>query len=384
MPAAGTNNTFFFLDEEGTLRIVGLYERKIEQPEILAHDITDIACGYNHAVCVDNDGNVWMFGNIDYYAQLKKELKEREEQIAEEQNRLTNRFKRWIGFAEEEEQVKYTPPSFELFQKVPSLVDIRAVYSGYYHTMFIDSCNNVYGFGDNNYGQLGLGHAKNVKKPTLIKSVHSIHSIACGEEHTIFLTRDREVYACGRNNNGQIGVKKSTERLVTPTKLYLLENIVSVACGAYHTLVLNLEGEVYSFGNNSSSQLGINENQEMESGLYYKIDIPSIKSISCGATCSMILTDDGKLYGSGSSCFGQLGTYNSISSFTELNFNDIDFVIQLRHTTFVKTKTTLECVGADCEGHYCSSTNYSENDSIITMPTTISFSGACRIKSARK
>jgi X-linked retinitis pigmentosa GTPase regulator len=45
-------------------------------------------------------------------------------------------------------------------------------------------------FGSNNWGQLGLGHEKNIEKPSCVKSLKKEKAklIACGRSHTIVST----------------------------------------------------------------------------------------------------------------------------------------------------------------------------------------------------
>ena len=74
--------------------------------------------------------------------------------------------------------------------------------------------NKVFGYGDANQGQLGLGGdmKDRVMQPTLIVGLSNMHirEVACGKYHALFLTesgdnRRRELWACGANNFGQIG-----------------------------------------------------------------------------------------------------------------------------------------------------------------------------------
>jgi alpha-tubulin suppressor-like RCC1 family protein len=48
---------------------------------------------------------------------------------------------------------------------------------------------------------------------------------------------------------GQLGLGDSLNRL-TPTKNYLISNIISVSSGEFHSLALNKSGSVFSFGYN--------------------------------------------------------------------------------------------------------------------------------------
>ena len=71
------------------------------------------------------------------------------------------------------------------------------------------SHTRLYGWGMNNWGQLGVGSIENKMHPTEIKLGKEIISVAAGENHTIALTGEGEVYGWGSNQYFQLGVPKS-------------------------------------------------------------------------------------------------------------------------------------------------------------------------------
>jgi alpha-tubulin suppressor-like RCC1 family protein len=76
-----------------------------------------------------------------------------------------------------------------------------------------------------------------------------ISQIACGNFHTVLLKNNEEVYVFGRNYNGQLGLGHNNDQNV-PQLLMKDENINQIACGSYHTVILKSNGNVYIFGNN--------------------------------------------------------------------------------------------------------------------------------------
>lgn len=75
-------------------------------------------------------------------------------------------------------------------------------------SFFKDKKGNLYAFGMNTYGQLGIGTRNNTPKPTLVKELVGVNIIglAGGEEHTVAVADDGRVYAWGRNDEGQVGL----------------------------------------------------------------------------------------------------------------------------------------------------------------------------------
>jgi alpha-tubulin suppressor-like RCC1 family protein len=65
------------------------------------------------------------------------------------------------------------------------------------------------------------------------------------------------VYACGKNDYGQLGVDGATNlknfsKIILPAEM---DNIAQVCCGYYHTLVLSSSGVVGGFGRNDYGQV---------------------------------------------------------------------------------------------------------------------------------
>lgn len=77
------------------------------------------------------------------------------------------------------------------------------------------SGGDVYSWGLNSHGQLGLG-----KEVSLLYTPHlvfaltgvAVTQISAGETHTLFLTLPGLVYCCGANKSGQLGVNRVDER----------------------------------------------------------------------------------------------------------------------------------------------------------------------------
>ena len=140
------------------------------------------------------------------------------------------------------------------------------------NSSFIITEDGLYSFGYNNNGQLGLGNNTSQNIPHKITQFNSdtIVSIACGCYHSLVLTKDG-LYSFGNNYFGQLGLGNNTHQNI-PHKItqFNSNTIVSIACGYYHSFVLTKDG-LYSFGHNNHGQLGFGNNINQ--------NIPSIISI---------------------------------------------------------------------------------------------------------
>ena len=92
---------------------------------------------------------------------------------------------------------------------------------------FIYNGNELLGFGDNEYGQLGLGDNNNRNLPTLLMKDNTIRQIVCGGYHSFILKESGELFAFGNNTHGQLGLGDNKKRKI-PTLLGTFDNTVSI------------------------------------------------------------------------------------------------------------------------------------------------------------
>ena len=81
--------------------------------------------------------------------------------------------------------------------------------------------------------------------------------IACGQTNSMAVLENGEVYGWGYNGNGQLGLGNNINQL-NPCRVTALQGVVvtSVMCGYAHTMAVTDEGGLYAWGANSYGQLG--------------------------------------------------------------------------------------------------------------------------------
>ncbi len=178
----------------------------------------------------------------------------------------------------------------------------------------LNSDGEIYGWGDNAYGTLGNGTTTSATKPTkaTMPTNTVVTQIAAGYDHALALTEDGEVYTWGSNDYGQLGI--STDSSVkTPTKITIgaQETIVSIAAGEKFSLALTEDGTIYAWGNNASQQLGVSKDVETERNVPAAVDALSahfIVSITAAYNSAAAITANGELWMWGKNESLQLGT----------------------------------------------------------------------------
>jgi alpha-tubulin suppressor-like RCC1 family protein len=169
-------------------------------------------------------------------------------------------------------------------------VNIVDMKGGYHHAIVKDVNGKLYSFGSNVYGQLGLGDKVNRKEWEEIKLNPSdnITNIACGGWHTIVADKNGQIYGVGDNDGYQLGLKGRGHRDIFEK---IKTGIVAkkIYCGHSSTIVVDTDGSIY--------ECGIGTCSKSNKFIKLNINIADIVDISCEISTHMFIrTADGSLY----------------------------------------------------------------------------------------
>lgn len=189
---------------------------------------------------------------------------------------------------------------------------IVQIACGAAHSLALTEWGQVYSWGSNSLGQLGIDSTKSFSQPKIVKTLVTKHvvQIVCGHYHSIVLTNTGELYGWGSNVYGQLGLGIPNESVPNPTLIKTLVGlpIAVIACGANHSFALSKSSAVFGWGKNTFGQLGV---QDCESKLFptqlRSLKTIGVRNISCGDDFSVFLTGDGGVFTCGLGAFGQLG-----------------------------------------------------------------------------
>uniref|UniRef100_A0A2K5VXD0 HECT and RLD domain containing E3 ubiquitin protein ligase 4 n=1 Tax=Macaca fascicularis TaxID=9541 RepID=A0A2K5VXD0_MACFA len=288
----GLRHTVFVLDD-GTVYTCGCndlgqlgHEKSRKKPEQVvaldAQNIVAVSCGEAHTLALNDKGQVYAWG-LDSDGQL--------------------------GLLGSEECIRVP-------RNIKSLSDIQIIQvaCGYYHSLALSKASEVFCWGQNKYGQLGLGtDCKKQTSPQLIKSLLGIPfmQVAAGGAHSFVLTLSGAIFGWGRNKFGQLGLNDENDRYV-PNLLKSLrsQKIVYICCGEDHTAALTKEGGVFTFGAGGYGQLGHNStSHEINPRKVFELMGSIVTQIACGRQhTSAFVPSSGRIYSFGLGGNGQLGT----------------------------------------------------------------------------
>ena len=213
-----------------------------------------------------------------------------------------------------------TPQKVTMPVGVSKFIDIDA---GGFHSLALTDTGDIYAWGTNLYGQLGLGDAaKNTTLTTPQKvgkpeGVNRFTKMVAGEYHTLALTDSRDLYSFGHYTEGCLGLGAITADQTSPQKVTnpsVGTKFIDIAGGYNHSLVLNDVGDIFSFGSNVYGQLGIKESgsgKKSEMPKKVEADGKKFTKISAGTNFCLAVSDSGVVYSWGHNYFGQLGLGDS-------------------------------------------------------------------------
>jgi alpha-tubulin suppressor-like RCC1 family protein len=110
------------------------------------------------------------------------------------------------------------------------------------------------------FGKLGHGGEGDEAVPRLIEALNHVvvKQVAAGAYHSMVLTRDGDVFTWGYGYFGQLGHGNTGDQLV-PKRVEGLTNVMDIAAGSSHGLAVVEGGAVYTWGYNREGQLGLGD-----------------------------------------------------------------------------------------------------------------------------
>uniref|UniRef100_A0A8C7RGK9 HECT and RLD domain containing E3 ubiquitin protein ligase 4 n=1 Tax=Oncorhynchus mykiss TaxID=8022 RepID=A0A8C7RGK9_ONCMY len=266
----------------GQLGLGGIDEEIVVEPRkcdfFHGKQVCDIGCGRRHTTFLLGDGTVYTCGCNDIGQLGHEKSRKKPEQVV-----------------------------------ALDAQNIVAVSCGEAHTLALNDKGQVFAWGLATDGQLGLANFEEcVRVPRNIKSLSDVEiaQVACGYRHSHALSRGGQVYSWGQNRYGQLGLGVAGQGISTPQVIQSLQGIpfIQISAGGAHSFALTFSGAVFGWGRNKFGQLGLNDNNDR----YYPAQLKSLRSqrviyICCGEDHTAALTKEGGVFTFGAGGYGQLG-----------------------------------------------------------------------------
>ncbi|NXN08517.1 RPGR regulator, partial [Indicator maculatus] len=289
-----------------------------------------ISCGDEHTAIVTGNGKLYMFGSNNW-GQLGlgskttvskptcvKALKPEKTKLAvcgrnhtlvytEKGNVYAagGNSEGQLGLGDTEERT-----TFHLISFFTNQHKIKQLAAGSYTSAAVTEDGQLFVWGDNSEGQLGLADEACVRVPCQVDVGKPVSAVSCGYYHSALITGDGELYTFGEPENGKLGLlpeQLKNNRVPQPV-LGIMEKVNKVACGGEHTVVLT-ETDVYTFGLGQHGQLG-------HGTFIFETPVPkSVKhlrrhkicNITCGESHTAVIAENGLMFTFGDGRHGKLG-----------------------------------------------------------------------------
>ena len=192
------------------------------------NEYIDIACGVNHVLALKSNGVIQSWG-YNQFGELGRGV-------------ITSTYKT-------EADITYNNNTY-------SMISAQG-----YHSLALKTDGTLWGWGRNNYGQVGNGTTTDVSNPTQIGTASNWIMVSSGQMHSAAINSSGELYTWGYNGYGQLGDGTTTNRS-SPTRIGIgfsqtLVSFSDVSCGGFHTLAkLENSYNTYSCGNNTWGECG--------------------------------------------------------------------------------------------------------------------------------
>jgi alpha-tubulin suppressor-like RCC1 family protein len=185
------------------------------------------------------------------------------------------------------------------------------------HAAAVKTDGTLWTWGLNANGQLGTNDSTNRSTPvTTFAGGTNWKQVSSGNAFTIALKTDGTLWTWGLNTSGQLGVNNTTQRNTPVTTLLGGTNWKSISAGNGHTVALKTDGTLWSWGSNTNGQLGVNDTTNRNTPVTTLLGGTNWKSIAGGDLHTIALKTDGTLWSWGLGSFGQLGVNNTTNRST--------------------------------------------------------------------
>ena len=232
-----------------------------------------------------------------------------------------------------------------IYRNQEGAITVPVVGQGYGNTITLKEDGTVWATGKNDYGQLGVGDTTNRNTSVQVKIdentyLKNVIKIDVTDDSTIALTKTGEVYAWGKNENGELGVGDKTYRSYATRVKEIdgngyLENIIDIASGEANGYAIDKNGNVYGWGYG-----GYNQIDDTATSKVYPTkmsDCTDAISVSAGDCFMMFMQSNANVVARGYNNYGQSGDGNTTSapSGTRKVGNDINKICAGNDSTLI-------------------------------------------------
>ena len=184
-------------------------------------------------------------------------------------------------------------------------VQFKEIEVGGFHILALDNDNNLWAWGDNEYGQLGDGTTTNKTSPTKIETGITFVQLSAGYAHSAGIDNEGKLWTWGYNSRGSLGDGTTTQK-AKPTKIMKDKTFKKVIASDYSTLAIDMNDEIWYWGRYYGDDYG-------GANIPQKLDFKIEYSLISGYSHYLFLDKQNKLWSWGANYAGQIGDGTTIT-----------------------------------------------------------------------
>jgi alpha-tubulin suppressor-like RCC1 family protein len=125
-------------------------------------------------------------------------------------------------------------------------------------SLAIKTDGTLWGWGSGSSGRLGLGNTTSYSSPVQVGSLSNWSKLSDGNGNDFILSikTDGTLWSWGRNVEGELGLGNRTN-YSSPKQIGALTNWLNISCGSYHSIATKTDGTLWSWGKSEFGELGL-------------------------------------------------------------------------------------------------------------------------------
>lgn len=187
------------------------------------------------------------------------------------------------------------------------------IFSNENHTLSIDKDNNLWSWGGNFYGQLGINSTSYISTPVSVcGNKKTFCDVSLGSDHSVGIDKYGRIWSWGYNSNGQLGDNTVTSRS-TPIQISgTTKTFCNIDSNSSFNLAIDKYGQIWSWGDNGNGQLGVNSIVSKRTPISICGINKTFCNISTGTSHSLAIDKYGQAWGWGKNYGGALGNNSDV------------------------------------------------------------------------
>jgi len=235
---------------------------------------TQVSAGSNHSLAIKADGTLWSWGD------------------------------NWSGTT----GLGTTTGNQTTPAQVGTATNWTQVSAGSIHSLALQSDGTLWAWGDNLRAPTGLGTTTGTQNtPAQVGTATNWTQVSAGVQHSLGIRADGTLWAWGSNTLGRTGLGVTAGTQTTPIQVGTATNWAAVSAGPEHSHAVRLDGTLWAWGNNTNGRTGRGITTGIQNAPAQVGTATNWTQVSVAGIHSLALQSDGTLWSWGNNGNGRTG-----------------------------------------------------------------------------